>query len=131
MAVAIIGGVITSTLLTLLVIPSFYDSIEIARERAVLKTRARAALTNPAAAFVVTVVEALFALTLLRALYRAVRWLLRLAPREHPVERAARLVGFEVPPGFEAHRGGRRKRARRATTVAPDSAPTPTHAGAG
>jgi len=34
MAVAIIGGVITSTLLTLLVIPSFYDSIEIWREKA-------------------------------------------------------------------------------------------------
>ncbi|MFO1220740.1 MAG: efflux RND transporter permease subunit [Burkholderiaceae bacterium] len=33
MAVAIIGGTITSTLLTLLVIPSFYDSIEIWRER--------------------------------------------------------------------------------------------------
>jgi HAE1 family hydrophobic/amphiphilic exporter-1 len=35
MAVAIIGGTITSTLLTLLVIPSFYDSIEIWRERTV------------------------------------------------------------------------------------------------
>jgi hydrophobic/amphiphilic exporter-1 (mainly G- bacteria), HAE1 family len=33
MAVAIIGGTITSTLLTLLVIPSFYDSIEIWREK--------------------------------------------------------------------------------------------------
>ena len=33
MAVAIIGGTITSTLLTLLVIPSFYDSIEIKRDR--------------------------------------------------------------------------------------------------
>lgn len=33
MAVAIIGGTITSTLLTLLVIPSFYDSIEIFREK--------------------------------------------------------------------------------------------------
>ena len=33
MAVAIIGGTITSTLLTLLVIPSFYDSIEIGREK--------------------------------------------------------------------------------------------------
>ena len=32
MAVAIIGGTITSTLLTLLVIPSFYDSIEIMRD---------------------------------------------------------------------------------------------------
>jgi hydrophobic/amphiphilic exporter-1 (mainly G- bacteria), HAE1 family len=33
MAVAIIGGTITSTLLTLLVIPSFYDSIQIGREK--------------------------------------------------------------------------------------------------
>jgi len=33
MAVAIIGGTITSTLLTLLVIPCFYDSIEIWREK--------------------------------------------------------------------------------------------------
>jgi hypothetical protein len=125
--VAIIGGVITSTLLTLLVIPSFYDSIEIARERAVLKVRARAALTNPAMAFVVTVVEALFALTLLRALYRAGRWLLRLAPAEHPVERAARLVGFEVPAGFKAHRSGWRQRRR--ATVAPGSVPAGTGAG--
>ena len=35
MAVAIIGGTITSTLLTLLVIPSFYDSIETTRDRIV------------------------------------------------------------------------------------------------
>jgi HAE1 family hydrophobic/amphiphilic exporter-1 len=33
MAVAIIGGTITSTLLTLLVVPTFYDSIELARDR--------------------------------------------------------------------------------------------------
>ena len=33
MAVAIIGGTITSTLLTLLVVPTWYDSIEIMRER--------------------------------------------------------------------------------------------------
>ncbi|MDF3036005.1 MAG: efflux transporter permease subunit [Paucimonas sp.] len=33
MAVAIIGGTITSTILTLLVVPTFYDSIESARER--------------------------------------------------------------------------------------------------
>jgi Cu/Ag efflux pump CusA len=32
MAVAIIGGTITSTILTLLMIPSFYDSIELSRE---------------------------------------------------------------------------------------------------
>jgi predicted RND superfamily exporter protein len=127
MAVAIIGGVITSTVLTLLVIPSFYDSIEIARERAVLKARARAALTNPAVAFAVTFAEALFALTMLRALYRAARWLVRLAPVEHPVHRAARLTGFEVPAGFEAHRGGARQR-RRSVTVAPGGAPAGTGA---
>jgi hydrophobic/amphiphilic exporter-1 (mainly G- bacteria), HAE1 family len=46
MAVAIIGGTITSTLLTLLVIPSFYDSIEIWREkfgRLVARLRGKAA----------------------------------------------------------------------------------------
>ncbi len=127
MAVAIIGGVFTSTLLTLLVIPSFYDSVEIARERAVLKVRARAALTNPAVAFVVTLVEALFALTLVRALYRGGRRLLRLAPREHPVERAARLVGFEVPAGFEAHRGKGRQQDGQ-VKVAPGSVPAATGA---
>jgi HAE1 family hydrophobic/amphiphilic exporter-1 len=37
MAVAIIGGTITSTFLTLLVIPSFYDSIEIAHDRFLAK----------------------------------------------------------------------------------------------
>jgi predicted RND superfamily exporter protein len=116
MAVAIIGGVITSTFLTLLVIPSFYDSIEIARERAVLKARARAALMNPAMAFVVTLVEALLALTMLRALYRAARWLVRLPPAEHPVERAARLTSFEVPAGFEARRS---RRQRRSATITP------------
>ena len=103
MAVAIIGGVITSTALTLLVIPSFYDSIEIASERAKLKFRARAALGNPLVAFVVTFVEGLLALTLLRFLYRAARWLLNLAPAEHPVERAARLKGFAVPEGFDPY----------------------------
>ena len=103
MAVAIIGGVLTSTALTLLVIPSFYDSIEIASERAKLKFRARAALGNPFVAFVVTFVEGLLTLTLLRFLYRAARWLLNLAPVEHPVERAARLKGFAVPEGFEPY----------------------------
>jgi len=100
MAVAIIGGTITSTMLTLLVIPSFYDSIEIARERAKLKATARAAVGNPVVAFVATFVEVLLTLTLLRFFYRVSRWLLNLQPMEHPVERAARLKGFEVPAGF-------------------------------
>ncbi len=42
MAVAIIGGTITSTLLTLLVVPTFYDSIEIWWERRVEKYHKRA-----------------------------------------------------------------------------------------
>ncbi|HEY6926811.1 MAG TPA: efflux RND transporter permease subunit, partial [Steroidobacteraceae bacterium] len=64
MAVAIIGGVITSTVLTLLVIPTFYDSIEISRERAAAKFQARLANLNPVVAFVMTLVEALLALLL-------------------------------------------------------------------
>ena len=70
MAVAIIGGTITSTLLTLLVIPSFYDSIENARDRMVAKFRARDARGNTALAFVLTFGEALLALLGLRALWR-------------------------------------------------------------
>jgi HAE1 family hydrophobic/amphiphilic exporter-1 len=73
MAVAIIGGTITSTLLTLLVIPSFYDSIEIARDRAIAKFRAREARWNTAFAFVATLLEALATLVLLRLLWRLMR----------------------------------------------------------
>ena len=47
MAVAIIGGTITSTLLTLLVVPSFYDRIEICRDRAVAKFRRRVGALAP------------------------------------------------------------------------------------
>src|SRR5687768_3601962 len=101
MALAIIGGVIVSTLLTLLVVPSFYDSIGINRERAILKFHARAALGNPFVAFVVTFVEALLTLVFVRALYRLVRRLLRIQPPEHPVVRAGRLTGMAVPADYE------------------------------
>ena len=73
MAVAIIGGTITSTLLTLLVIPSFYDSIEISRDRALAKFHAREARWNPFFAFVVTLGEALLTLLLLRFVWRMLR----------------------------------------------------------
>jgi HAE1 family hydrophobic/amphiphilic exporter-1 len=72
MAVAIIGGTITSTILTLLVVPTFYDSIEIARDRAIAKFHAREARWNPFYAFVVTLVEAILALLLIRLVYRLV-----------------------------------------------------------
>jgi hydrophobic/amphiphilic exporter-1 (mainly G- bacteria), HAE1 family len=82
MAVAIIGGVITSTLLTLLVIPSFYDSIEISRDRAVAKYRRRALAGNKIVAFVQTFIEALMTLLLLRLLWRL---FLRLIGRRTPL----------------------------------------------
>ena len=90
MAVAIIGGVITSTLLTLLVIPSFYDSIETARDRAVAKFKAREQRSNTGLAFSVTVLEALAALLMLRLVWRALgAGLARLRRNGGPVARRA------------------------------------------
>jgi HAE1 family hydrophobic/amphiphilic exporter-1 len=73
MAVAIIGGVITSTFLTLLVIPSFYDSIEIARDRMVAKFQRREAAWNPFFAFIATFFEAIATLLGLRLVWRSLR----------------------------------------------------------
>lgn len=73
MAVAIIGGTITSTLLTLLVVPTFYDSIEIARDRAVAKFNARAGRWNALTAFLVTLFEAILTLVFVRFVYRLLR----------------------------------------------------------
>jgi predicted RND superfamily exporter protein len=73
MAVAIIGGTITSTLLTLLVIPTFYDSIEISRERAKAKFEARTAVMNPFLAFLMTFGEALLTIVFVRFVYRFIR----------------------------------------------------------
>jgi HAE1 family hydrophobic/amphiphilic exporter-1 len=70
MAVAIIGGTITSTLLTLLVIPSFYDSIENSRDHAIAKFRRRDARMNSLLAFLLTVLEALLTLMGVRLLWR-------------------------------------------------------------
>ncbi|MDT8997802.1 efflux RND transporter permease subunit [Paucibacter sp. APW11] len=70
MAVAIIGGTITSTLLTLLVVPSFYDSIEIAKDRMFAKFGRRQARWNAFVAFVLTFVEAILALLLVRLVFR-------------------------------------------------------------
>ena len=73
MAVAIIGGTITSTLLTLLVVPTFYDSIEIARDRMVAKFRRRAARFNIVVALLLTTVEVLLTLTLIRFVFRSLK----------------------------------------------------------
>jgi hydrophobic/amphiphilic exporter-1 (mainly G- bacteria), HAE1 family len=85
MAVAIIGGTITSTLLTLLVIPSFYDSIENSRDHAVAKFKLRAQKWHPSLAFLVTGVEALLTLTLVRWVWRLIwRLILRVLGRARP-----------------------------------------------
>ncbi|HYJ42362.1 MAG TPA: efflux RND transporter permease subunit, partial [Steroidobacteraceae bacterium] len=132
MAVAIIGGTVVSTLLTLLVVPSFYDSIEIARERAGHKFRARAAYLNPIVAFLLTFGEVLATLVFFRFFFRSIRSVIGLAtPAEHPVERAERLVGLAPPPGFIArpkrwqHSGFRRDDTYiGATPVSPDPGTT-------
>src|SRR5471032_1304996 len=79
MAIAIIGGTITSTLLTLLMVPTFYDSIEIARDHAVAKFRRRAVRWHALPAFVMTFVEALLTLVFVRLLFRGLMWLARKA----------------------------------------------------
>ena len=82
MAVSIIGGTITSTFLTLLVVPTFYDSIEIARDRMFAKFHRRAERWNAAVAFVLTFVEAVLTLLMVRFVYRIIkRVVLRLAGR--------------------------------------------------
>ena len=72
LAIAIIGGTLTATMLTLLVVPAFYDSIEIASERMVAKFRRRLGQRNAVVAFATTFGEAVLALLMLRCLYRAV-----------------------------------------------------------
>ncbi|WP_338758577.1 efflux RND transporter permease subunit [Massilia sp. METH4] len=72
LAVAIIGGTITSTVLTLLMVPTFYDSIEIARDRMFAKFDRRAQRWNVGVAGVLTFIEAIFTLTFVRLVYRLV-----------------------------------------------------------
>jgi HAE1 family hydrophobic/amphiphilic exporter-1 len=73
MAVAIIGGTITSTILTLLVVPTFYDSVEIARDRAIAKFRSRAERWHALPAFVATLIEAVLTVLAVRLMWRTVR----------------------------------------------------------
>lgn len=75
LAIAIIGGTVTSTLLTLLVVPTFYDSIEITRDRAISKFNTRAGRGNALVAFLLTLGEAVLALLLLRWGFRMVKTL--------------------------------------------------------
>ena len=79
LAIAIIGGTITSTFLTLLVVPTFYDSIEIARDRMFAKFNRRAERFNVALAFLMTFVEAILTIILVRFVFRMIMALLRFA----------------------------------------------------
>lgn len=88
LAIAIIGGTITSTLLTLLVVPTFYDSIEIARDRMFAKFQRRAERRNVLLAFVQTFVEAILTLMMLRFVFRMV------------LKGAARLGGRRAGPAM-------------------------------
>ena len=71
MAVAIIGGTITSTFLTLLMVPSFYDSIEIKRDSFMVKFRRREQRWTTAGAVVAGLVEFVLFLTMIRFVYRS------------------------------------------------------------
>ncbi|HLX22573.1 MAG TPA: efflux RND transporter permease subunit, partial [Usitatibacter sp.] len=83
MAVAIIGGTITSTLLTLLVVPTFYDAIEILRDEFLGKFRERSGRWGALPAGVVTFPEAVWAFLMMRFLFwRAPVWLVRFAIRK-------------------------------------------------
>ncbi len=93
LAIAIIGGTITSTILTLLVVPTFYDSIEIKRDRMFAKFQWRAGRYNILLAFFVTLAEALLALVGVRAVFRLLlklfNWIFR---RGRPVAEPAWMV---------------------------------------
>lgn len=72
LAISIIGGTITSTMLTLLVVPTFYDSIEIARDRMSAKFHRRVVRFSALPAFVMTFVEAILTIVLVRFVFRMI-----------------------------------------------------------
>jgi hypothetical protein len=119
--------VLVSTLLTLLVVPSLYDSVEINWARLGLKFRARAELVNAFYAFWITFIEFWCTIYMFRFLFRFARWVLNLdSPVEHPVERAARLKGFEIPAGWNPRPQWwqRQRRAGQDPQVRGDAVPT-------
>jgi hypothetical protein len=67
------------------VVPSFYDSIEISRDRMIAKYRRRVPKRGVALAFLQTAVEAVLTLLLVRFVWRLVlRVWRRLSGRGHP-----------------------------------------------
>ncbi|MRX10701.1 MMPL family transporter [Pseudoduganella sp. FT25W] len=96
MAIAIIGGTITSTLLTLLMVPTFYDSIEIKKDSAIAKLHARAARFGMVPAVLSIVVEAILFLLLVRFVFRAILWVVfrnrNKTPPAPPVEEERKIA---------------------------------------
>ena len=78
LAIAIIGGTITSTILTLLVVPTFYDSIEITRDHALAKFHRYAVRWPVVVAFAMILVESVLALVFIRLIYRLLKKLVLL-----------------------------------------------------
>jgi hydrophobe/amphiphile efflux-1 (HAE1) family protein len=78
LAIAIIGGTITSTILTLLVVPTFYDSIEIKRDSLKNKFAYRCERYTPVPAFFMTLVEFVLFLVFIRFIYRMIMKLIHL-----------------------------------------------------
>lgn len=82
LAIAIIGGTITSTLLTLLVVPTFYDSIEIAKDGMSRKIRQRSERFHSSLAIAMTMVEAVLTLFGVRMIWRGLLKLVQLFGRK-------------------------------------------------
>ncbi|MRW87365.1 MMPL family transporter [Pseudoduganella sp. FT26W] len=96
MAIAIIGGTITSTLLTLLMVPTFYDSIEIKKDSAIAKLHLRAARFGMVPAVLSIVVEAILFLLLVRFVFRSIMWVVfrkrNKTPPAPPVEEERKIA---------------------------------------
>ena len=84
MAIAIIGGTITSTVLTLLMVPTFYDSVEINKDNLAIKFRrrvdhwnGRVGVWGSVVAVVLTAIEVVLVLLLIRFVFRMMMWVVR------------------------------------------------------
>lgn len=84
LAISIIGGIATSTLLTLLAIPTFYDSIHISHDRLIAKFHMRLAERGFVSACLLIAIETVLTLMLIRFGYRLFkRCILYLSNRYH------------------------------------------------
>ncbi|MES2321466.1 MAG: efflux RND transporter permease subunit [Pseudomonadota bacterium] len=97
LAIAIIGGTITSTILTLLVVPTFYDSIEIKADSMVAKFHRRSeGWGGGFVAFFQTLLEALLFLVFIRFIFRLLRWVWRRVSGRLPASAAKPVVPTRV-----------------------------------